>query len=66
MLTSEIFEMQQAYGETGYFDGILAEFINDVIPQLDTNQLIRLRKAAWDQYQELTNRTDVNQKDLPF
>jgi hypothetical protein len=66
MLTSEIFEMQEAYGETGYFDLMLEEFINDLIPQLDTNQLIRLRKAAWEQYQELTNRTDVNQKDLPF
>jgi hypothetical protein len=66
MLTSEIFEMQEAYGETGYFDGILAEFINDVIPQLDRDQLIRLREAQWNQYQALMKKDNDEQMKIPF
>jgi hypothetical protein len=66
MRTSEIFEMQQAYGETGYFDGILEEFISDVLPQLDTNQLARLGKASWNQRAKLSNERNESQKDLPF
>jgi hypothetical protein len=66
MLTSEIFEMQEAYGETGYFDGILAEFINDVIPQLDRDQLIRLREAQWNQYQAQIKKDNEDQNELPF
>jgi hypothetical protein len=66
MRTSEIFEMQQAYGETGYFDGVLEEFINDVIPQLDRDQLIRLREAQWEQYQALIKKDNEDQNELPF
>jgi hypothetical protein len=66
MRTSEIFEMQMAYGETGYFDGVLAEFENDVLPQLDRDQLIKLREAIWEQYQALIKKDNDYQQDLPF
>jgi hypothetical protein len=66
MLTSEIFEMQEAYGEKGYFDGLLEEFINDVVPQLDLDQWNRLRVATWDHYRTLIKNDNDDQKDLPF
>jgi hypothetical protein len=66
MRTSEIFEMQMAYGETGYFELMLEEVINDLIPQLDTNQLSRLGKASWDQRVKLSDERNENQQDLPF
>jgi hypothetical protein len=64
MRTSEIFEMQMAYGETGYFDGILTEFKNDVVPQLSNKQLSELRAAALAQI--LKRQSDKSQQKLPF
>jgi hypothetical protein len=66
MRTSEIFEMQMAYGETGYYDGQLEEVINDLIPQLDRDQLTRLGRAAWDQRHELIKKDNEDQMKIPF
>jgi hypothetical protein len=43
--TSEIFELQQAYGETGYWQGHLDEFLTDILPHLDNDQLDQLDAA---------------------
>jgi hypothetical protein len=66
MRTSEIFEMQEAYGEKGYYEGQLEEVINDLIPQLDTKQLARLGKASWNQRMKLSDERNKNQNELPF
>jgi hypothetical protein len=44
-MTSEIFELQVAYGEQGYLDSRVNEIIEDVLPNLDRPTLEKLYAA---------------------